>query len=102
MLAWASQVGHRLSTRFLDIADEDAEAYGGFSAALKLPRDTDDERSARTTAMQAAEVLGLPVELIKSSVGDSDDGGFSSGTWASRTTHATGLAAYELQVGSYR
>lgn len=48
-----------------------------------------------TTAMQAAEVLGIPVESITSAVGDSNDGGFSSGTWASRTTHATGMAAYE-------
>ena len=54
MLAWAAQTGRRLAGRFLDIADADAEAYGGFAAALKLPRDTDDQIAARTAAMQAA------------------------------------------------
>jgi len=54
MLAWASEVGQRLNEHFLDIADEDAEAYGGYAAALKLPRDTEEEVAARKAAMQAA------------------------------------------------
>jgi formiminotetrahydrofolate cyclodeaminase len=54
MLAWASSVGQRLNERFLDIADADAEAYAGFAAALKLPRDTEEQIAARSTAMQAA------------------------------------------------
>jgi formiminotetrahydrofolate cyclodeaminase len=54
MLAWASDVARRLNERFLDIADADAEAYAGFAAALKLPRDTDDQIAARTAAMQQA------------------------------------------------
>ena len=36
------------------LADDDAEAYAGYSAALKMPRETDDEIAARTAAMQAA------------------------------------------------
>ena len=35
-------------TRLLDLADEDAVAYGEFAAALKLPKDTDAERDRRT------------------------------------------------------
>ena len=54
MLAWAMDTGRRLSDRFLAIADEDAEAYAGFSAALKMPRETEDEIAARTDAMQRA------------------------------------------------
>lgn len=54
--------------------------------------------SRLTTAMQAAETLGLPVELIFSGVGDSDIGGFSTGTWGSRTTVATGMAAHEAAL----
>ena len=54
MLAWASDTGRRLSVRFLDLADEDAEAYGAFAAARKLPRDTDTQIATRTAAMQAA------------------------------------------------
>ena len=54
MLAWAMESGRRLSDRFLTLADDDAEAYAGYSAALKMPRETDDEIAARTAAMQAA------------------------------------------------
>lgn len=54
MLGWAADTGRRLIDRFMEIADTDAEAYGGFAAALKMPRDTDDQIAARTDAMQAA------------------------------------------------
>jgi methenyltetrahydrofolate cyclohydrolase len=54
MLGWAAETGRRLAERFLAIADEDAAAYGGFAAALKMPRDNDDEIAARSAAMQAA------------------------------------------------
>jgi formiminotetrahydrofolate cyclodeaminase len=67
MLGWAAQTGSRLQQRFLDIADEDAEAYGGFAAALKLPRDTQDEIAARTTAMQQAarRSAETPMECVE-------------------------------------
>ena len=54
MLGWAAETGRRLSDRLLDIADEDAEAFGAFSVALKMPRDTEDQIAARKTAMEAA------------------------------------------------
>ena len=52
--AWASRAGKRLNLRFLELADEDAAAYARFSEALKLPKDTDDERAARTDQMRRA------------------------------------------------
>lgn len=54
LLTWAIDAGHRLSDRFLAIADADSEAYAAFSAALKLPKGSDDEIAARTSAMRAA------------------------------------------------
>jgi methenyltetrahydrofolate cyclohydrolase len=54
MLGWVADTGGRLIDRLLEIADTDAEAYAGFAAALKMPRDTDDEIAARTESMQAA------------------------------------------------
>jgi formiminotetrahydrofolate cyclodeaminase len=54
MLAWAMASGRRLSDRFLTLADDDAEAFAGFAAALKMPRETAVEIAARTAAMQAA------------------------------------------------
>ena len=46
--------GRRLATRLLDLADEDAIAYGEFAAAMKLPKDTDSERADRKRAMSDA------------------------------------------------
>lgn len=54
MLAWAIETGRRLSDRFLTLADEDADAFAGFAAALKLPRDTEAAIATRTEAMQIA------------------------------------------------
>jgi methenyltetrahydrofolate cyclohydrolase len=54
MLAWAGATGRRLSSRFLDLADEDAEAYGDFAAARKMPREHESEIAARSAAMQVA------------------------------------------------
>jgi formiminotetrahydrofolate cyclodeaminase len=59
----AVYVGQRLSRRFLELADEDAAAYAGFAAAAKLPRDTDQERSARATALAAAARAASEVPL---------------------------------------
>ena len=45
-------------------------------------------------AMQAAEVLGIPVEDFHVSIPDTDSFGFTGVTGGSRTTYTTGLAAY--------
>lgn len=55
-----------------------------------------DITGTRTSiAMQAAEALGLPLEKVKASVGDTDTIGYSDVSAGSRTTVATGLAAVE-------
>jgi methenyltetrahydrofolate cyclohydrolase len=71
LLAWARTSCTALADRFLVLADEDAEAYAGFSAALKLPRDTDDERRARTAAMRAAarRATEIPLACVEACVG---------------------------------
>lgn len=63
-----SQVtGRRLAARFLHLADEDADAYADFAAAMKLPKEAEDERAVRKAALsraarRAAEVPLLTVE----------------------------------------
>jgi CO/xanthine dehydrogenase Mo-binding subunit len=45
--------------------------------------------------MQAAEVLGIPVEDVHPATADTDSVGFTAGTGGSRVTFSTGWAAYE-------
>ena len=62
----AMERGRALATRFLDLADEDAAAYAGFAAAMKLPRETDEERAARASALSAAarDAAEVPMQTV--------------------------------------
>lgn len=59
----AGLAGRELAARLLALADEDAAAYGTFAAAMKLPRATDEEKSARASAIRAAAVTAAEVPL---------------------------------------
>jgi xanthine dehydrogenase molybdenum-binding subunit len=63
---------------------------------LSLVTGSVDVSGTRTSlAMQAAEALGLPLERIRSSTGDTDSMGHSDTSGGSRTTMATGVAVVE-------
>jgi formiminotetrahydrofolate cyclodeaminase len=57
-----------LAARFLTLADEDAAAYAGFAAAMKMPRETAAEQDARRTALRdAARAASIaPMEIVRS------------------------------------
>jgi formiminotetrahydrofolate cyclodeaminase len=61
--AWAGTTGRGLVDRLLKLADEDAEAYAGFAAAMKLPRESDAEKATRTAALQEAARAASEVPL---------------------------------------
>ncbi len=63
---------------------------------INLVEGSTDIGGTRTSiAMQAAEVLGIPAEDVRPTVVDTDSIGFTAVTGGSRTTFATGWAAYE-------
>lgn len=59
----AAPRSRELASRMLAIADEDSAAYGAFSAAAKLPRDTPEEQAARQAAMRTAARTAADVPL---------------------------------------
>ena len=71
LLAWARDSCTALADRFLLLADQDAEAYAGFSAALKLPRETEEDQQLRTAALQAAarHATEVPLACVEACVG---------------------------------
>jgi formiminotetrahydrofolate cyclodeaminase len=59
--------GRRLASRFLELAEDDALAYGRFAAARKLPRTTDEERAARAEAVgvEARHAATVPLDTLR-------------------------------------
>ena len=61
--AEAGARGRELVGRFLTLADRDSDAYAGFAAALKLPKDSEAEREMRAAALHAAARVAAEVPL---------------------------------------
>jgi glutamate formiminotransferase/formiminotetrahydrofolate cyclodeaminase len=59
----AGAAGRALADRLLTLADDDAAAYSVFAAALRMPRDSEPERAARTDALRAAARAAANVPL---------------------------------------
>jgi formiminotetrahydrofolate cyclodeaminase len=55
---------------FLSLADQDAEAFRAVMASFRLPKETDDEKSARTLRIQEAYegAAAVPMELATRAV----------------------------------
>lgn len=61
------QQAEQLRTRFQQLMQADIEAYGQLSTCFKLPRTTDEEKTARTQAIQEGLVAAalVPLEMAE-------------------------------------
>jgi formiminotetrahydrofolate cyclodeaminase len=68
--ARAIPAARELVERLLALADEDAEAFAGYGAAMKLPRDTEEEKAARTAAIREAAMAATlsPLRTVDASL----------------------------------
>ncbi len=55
---------------FLDLADRDAHAFDAVMAAFKMPKDTDEDKAARSAAIQSGyeHAASVPLEIARASV----------------------------------
>ena len=80
-----------------------ASANVNTDGTVALVEGSTDIGGTRTSiAMQLAEALGIPAEDVKPSVVDTDSVGYTDVTGGSRTTFATGWAAYEAALDIQR
>ncbi|MCE5335615.1 MAG: cyclodeaminase/cyclohydrolase family protein [Desulfobacteraceae bacterium] len=65
----AGESAAKLKRRFLDLAQEDTDAYSMVMAAYRLPKGSEDEKSARAGAIEEAMkfAAGVPLETLKAS-----------------------------------
>ena len=63
------EAADELGRRFLDLVQEDTEAYQGVLASLRLPKGTEEEKASRQTALQDAlkRAASVPLETLRAS-----------------------------------
>lgn len=55
--------GEALRTKFVVLMNKDTESFNAFMTALKMPRDTDEQKAKRKKAMQEASMLATEIPL---------------------------------------
>ena len=60
-----------LKDRFVDVMDRDTEAFNVVSAAFGMPKETDEEKAARSAALQQATLYAtqVPLRTMKAAFG---------------------------------
>ncbi len=59
---------NEVKDKFLDFVDKDANSFNGVIAAFKMPKDSDEQKAARTAAIQKGykEAIAVPLDVAKS------------------------------------
>lgn len=53
-----------LVDKFLDLIEEDAEAFDAVMVAFRMPKETDEEQAERSRAIEAATIVAADVPLV--------------------------------------
>src|ERR671917_1475203 len=63
----ALTVGERARRRLLELTDEDARAYGAYSLARQMPKETSTEQAARDEAsrLAARDAADVPLAVLR-------------------------------------
>jgi glutamate formiminotransferase/formiminotetrahydrofolate cyclodeaminase len=67
VIARSGANGRELADRCLRLADDDATAYAGYAAALRLPKETEADQAVRRTAIRdaARQASLIPLEALQ-------------------------------------
>jgi glutamate formiminotransferase/formiminotetrahydrofolate cyclodeaminase len=98
---------HDAATRLIPMVDADTTAFNDFMEALRLPRDTDAERSERAERMQAGLKKAIDIPLTTMKLGDGAWDALCEvaryGNPASRSDVEVGAKALETGIwGAYK
>ena len=63
----AEAAGAAAAAHFLELADQDAAAYGAFARAVKMPRETPEDQETRAAALREAarQSAAVPMEMLR-------------------------------------
>ena len=116
-MAETTAKANALAQKLLSAMDEDASSFNGYMAALKMPKDTEDEKAARRAAMQeslmsaslvplntaktAAEIFPLAEAAVKSGNKNAVTDGLVAAMMA-RTAVLGALMNVKINLGSIK
>ena len=92
-----------LRLRLVDAIDRDTEAYNGVSAVFSMPKDTDEEKAARSAAMQAAlkAATEVPYEVMELCQATLKLAARAVGKANTNAASDLGVAAHALLAGAH-
>ncbi|MGN0838415.1 MAG: cyclodeaminase/cyclohydrolase family protein [Pyramidobacter sp.] len=103
--------GKELARQLLELIDKDTAAFAAYLAALKLPKETEEDKSVRRAAMQAAakKTVEVPLhtlelcaeagELALTAISEGNANAVSDAAAAGQFAHAAAVsAAYNVRI----
>jgi formiminotetrahydrofolate cyclodeaminase len=105
------RLGKELASQLLELIDEDTAAFAAYLAALKLPRETDQQKAERRVAVQDAakktvtvplhtlELCAETAELALTAIKEGNVNAVSDAASAGQFAHAAAVsAAYNVRI----